>query len=364
MTTDHQYSLKDFIQQLSRWKKQILYTTLIVAVLSVVGSLLLPDYYTAETVFYSASQDMADPVPLGQYEKNIRIYGDDKDLDRLFSIAMSNEVIYFLIDSFDMYKRYDISREAPKARHKVKVKFDEHYKTIKTKHGAIQLSFEDTDPEIAAAVANAARTKIGETAQKIIKESQALMASKFEANILSKESILDSLSGKVLEYKKLSKIYDSRTQGEIYTTILAESAAELEENKARLAYYKGAQPYRTDSVMKYQAMVQGLTNKLNQISEQMKSYEEGISMIRKLETEEFRLYDQLSSDKERLKQLYATLHSPFTALHLVEIAEVPVKAARPKRAILILITISVAFVLCCLAVFIIENLREFVPAKS
>jgi tyrosine-protein kinase Etk/Wzc len=364
MTSDQQYSLKELLEQLSKWRKQIFYTTLIVAVLSVLGTLLLDDYYNAETVFYAASQDMADPVPLGLYEKNIRIYGDDKDLDRLFSIASSNEVLFFLIDSFDMYDRYDIKKEEAKSRYKVKTKFTDHYKTVKTKHGAIQLSFEDKDPGIAAGVANAARQKINETAQKIIKESQHMMASKFESNIASKESLLDSISAKVLQYKKSSRIYDSRTQGEIYTTILAGAASELEENKAKYNYYKGAQPYKQDSVMKYQAMVQGLTNKLNQITAEMNSFEEGISMIRKLETEEFRLYDQLSSDKERLKQLNATLYSPFTALHVVELAEVPVKASRPKRAILVMISVMVAFVLSCLGVFVIENLREFLPAKN
>ena len=41
----------------------------------------LGDVYKRQTIFYAASPDLADPIPIGQQDKNIRIYGDDTDLD-------------------------------------------------------------------------------------------------------------------------------------------------------------------------------------------------------------------------------------------------------------------------------------------
>ncbi|MBK9152001.1 MAG: hypothetical protein IPM26_13845 [Saprospiraceae bacterium] len=358
MTTENQYSLQDFVRQLIKWRKFIIYSVIGVFLISVIATLLMPDYYKAESIFYAASQDMADPVPLGLYEKPVRIYGDEKDLDRLFSISLSNEVVYFLIDSFDFYKIYRIDRDEDKARYKVKTKFLDHYKTLKTKYGALSLSFEDKDPETAAAVVNATRDKINETAQSIIKHSQALMISKYETNIAAKESLLDSISSKVLEYKNKNKIHDSRSQGEVFTHILATSLSDLEESKAKADYYRNAKPFKQDSLMKYEAKVRGYQNKVNQVKEELKLFEQGISVIRKLETEEFRQYDQLSADKERLKQLYASYNAPFTAIHVVEYAEVPMKPSRPKRTILVLIAVCSAFVFSSLGVFLMESFKS------
>jgi LPS O-antigen subunit length determinant protein (WzzB/FepE family) len=74
------------------------------------------------------------------------------------------------------------------------------------------------------------------------------------------------------------------------------------------------------------------------------------------------LQDQISLDKERLKQLTATYTVPFTALHLVEAADVPVQKIRPKRSIIVLICTLCGMMLCFLAVFVLENMM--VPARK
>ncbi|MBK9256189.1 MAG: hypothetical protein IPM42_11935 [Saprospiraceae bacterium] len=358
---NNEYSLTDFFVQLSKWKKQIIFAVLIVLIVSLIGSVLMPDYYKSETIFYAASQDMSDPVPYGYNEKSIRIYGDDKDLDRLFSIASSYELLFFLIDSFDLYKKYEIDRDDNKAKYKVKTKFEEHYKTIKTKHGAILLSVEDKDAKLAAAIADAAREKISDIAQKIIKESQSKVFQKFEAGIRLKEVLIDSLTKSLSKMRRDSRVYDTRTQGEIYTQILADAAADYEESKAKLEYFKNNTPSLRDSIIRYQSKEKGFSRRLAQITQEMNQYEAGISEVRKTEIELYRLHDQISVDKERLNQLEASIQKPFTALHVIEYPEVSVQHHRPKRMILVFISVMIGFVLACLAVFVIENIKTVHP---
>jgi len=352
-----EFSLLDIISTLKKWKKQILYGTAIITLVSIVVSLFMPNYYKAETIFYAASPDLAEPIPIGDQNKNIRIYGDNNDLDRLFTIALSYEVIDFLVDSFDLYNHYDIDVTNAKASFKVKQKFQKNYQTIKTKYGALQLMVEDKDPVFAAKIANAAREKIGQIAQEIVKESQRKLLNNYESNLEVKQNLSDSLSSILLKLKSENNILDSRSQGDIYTSIITRTTADLEEAKAKFLYYKNNK-LNKDSIDIYASRAMGYQSKLDKINEQMTVYAANVFPIRQIEQEQARIIDQISLDKERFKQLKASVNAPFTALHLVETAQIPVEKSRPKRSVWVILATILGFFMCCMAVFMIESYKD------
>jgi len=325
--------------------------------LSVVVSLLLPNYYKAETTFYAASPDLAKPIPIGGEEKDFRIYGDDRDLDRLFTIATSHDILFHIIDSFDLYTHYDIDRSDSKAKHKVHEALLENYQTIKTKYGALQLIVEDKDPKLAAAIANAAREKIEQMAQKIVKDSQAKLIENYNQNLVIKQIQSDSLSLKVRKIKESSGIFETWTQSGLYNVLLADAAINIEDAKGKIEFYKKYPTYR-DSMIKYMALEAGAINKKARANAELERYAPVLTILKQLDQEQSRLNDQISLDKERLKQLNATFSVPFTALHLVEKAEVPDQKSRPKRLIIILLTSLCGIMLSFLAVFVIDNIRN------
>ncbi len=358
---NNEYSLADFVNQLIKWKKPLLKTAGLILLLSIVGSLLLPNYYEAETTFYAASPDLAKPIPIGGDDKDIRIYGDDKDLDRLFSIATSHDILFFLIDSFDLYKHYDINRENPKAKFKVREELLDHYKTIKTKYAALQLIVEDKDPKTAADMANAAREKISQLAQSIVKESQGKLIENYNGNIIKKQLQSDSLAAIIKTIKDSSGIFETWTQSGIYTQLLAEATSDLEDAKGKIEFYKKYPSYR-DSLIKYMAVEMGAQKKMAKANTELNKYTPVLSRLKQLDQEQSRIHEQISLDKERLKQLNATYSTQFTALHLIESADVPVQKSKPKRSIIVLLTSLCGIMLSFLAVFVIENLRtgEFI----
>jgi hypothetical protein len=352
---NEQYSLYDFFQQLQRWKKELIRAFGLILIVSIGGSLLMPNYYRAETTFYAASPDLAKPIPIGSEEKEVRIYGDDKDLDRLFTIATSHEVLFHLIDSFDLYAHYDIDKGDAKAKFKVREELLENFQTIKTKYGALQLIAEDTDPVVAAAMANAARQKIEQLAQKIVKDSQKKLIDNYNNNLIVKQEQGDSLAVQLKRIKEGAGVFDSWGQSNLYTRILTESESELEDAKGKIVFYKRYPAYR-DSVIKYMAREVGSQSKKTKALSELAKYAPVLAELKQMEQELSRLQDQISLDKERLKQLSATFAVPFTALHLVEAADVPVQKIRPKRSIIVLLSTLCGMMLCFLAVFVMENM--------
>lgn len=353
---NNEYNLTDFLVQIVKWKKELIWSIVIIVSLSILGSLMLPNYYQAETIFYAASPDLAKPIPIGNEEKDVRIYGDDNDLDRLFTIATSHEVLFFLIDSFDLYKHYDIDKNDAKAKFDAQEEFLENYKTIKTKYGALQLIVEDTEPKMASDIANAAREKIQKIAQDIVKGSQLKLIENYNSNLIIKQVQSDSLAIKLRKIKEASGVFETWGQSSNYVKLLGEAESNLEDAKGKILFYKKYPAYK-DSLIKYMAMEVGATYKKNKAILELEKYAPVLSELKQLEQEQARLHDQISLDKERLKQLNATYSVPFTALHLVEKAEIPVQKSRPKRSILVLLSSLCGIMLCLLGVFVIENLR-------
>ena len=72
----------------------------------------------------------------------------------MLTVAQSNELYDFMIDSFDLYKRMK-SIPVEVRQGTSTYEFRQHYKIGKTKLEAIELSIEDTDPEISRSMANA-----------------------------------------------------------------------------------------------------------------------------------------------------------------------------------------------------------------
>lgn len=352
-----EYNLSEFVNQILRWKKELIIATTVIVVLSVISSLLLPNYYQADTTFYAASPDLAKPIPIGGDEKDVRIYGDDNDLDRLFTIASSHEVLFYLIDSFKLYDHFKIDPNNAKAKFKVREKLLSNYKTIKTKYGALLLIVEDKDPVMAAKLANAAREKIESIAQHVVKSSQKKLIENYDANILKKQIQSDSLANRLKKIKQTSGVFETWGQTTLYNKILTDAESDLEEARGKITFYKKYPAYR-DSVIRYMAEEMGALNKKNKAMTELEKYAPVLSELKQLEQEQARIHDQISLDKERLKQLNATYSVPFTALHLIEAADVPVQKSRPKRAIIVLIASLCGIMLSILAVFVIDNLKN------
>ncbi|MBT8218774.1 MAG: hypothetical protein KJP00_03065, partial [Bacteroidia bacterium] len=167
---ENREDLLGVLQVLYRWRKPILFTTMAAALLSIVIALILPKYYQSATTFYAASPDLNKPdIVFGDINTNFDYYGSDADIDRILTIAQSNELVDYMVDSFRLYEAYDIDPDNSKAPHYVELNFQKLYNVIRTPFDAILLEIEDKDPALSARMVEAARGKINEIATGLIR---------------------------------------------------------------------------------------------------------------------------------------------------------------------------------------------------
>jgi len=337
-------NLLDLVNAIYRWRKPIIISCILAAVISSLVSLALPNYFRSTTVFYAASPDLANPLPVGSTETKRNIYGSDTDLDRLFSIANSAELSDYLIEEFKLFEKYEIDPQSDKAQYAVRLMLAKAYNTEKNKYDALELSVEDKDPGMATAMAKAARERINELGQQVIKGSQAKLLTNYKSAIDSKEKVRKNTLDTLSFLRKKFKIYNARAQGESLGEQVSSVEGQYFAAQSKLDAFKKSTVYR-DSVDLVQAKVSGLKRQLDKLNEMGSNYTVGAGAIEKLEQEAKEFGEQLAMDKERYKQLKSAYESPFSALLLVQEAEIPVIKSRPVRSVIVMATTALTFFL-------------------
>ena len=352
-------NLLGVVKTLFKWKKEIFYLCLATGIGAIIITLLLPVYYESMTVFLVSSSDRAkreilfnDGTLEGEY------YGNENDIDRILTIAESNDLVDYLVDSFNLYQHYDINPERARARYNVRRHFAKLYNVTKTKRDAIELTIEDTDKELAAKIANAARRKIDQIAQSLIKESQLEELKIYEADIKTKELQLKILSDSLVQLRSKYGVYNSNVQTETLTAQYSQAESKLVRSEARLEALKVTSNIHPDTIKYLSAAVSGMKLEVTKLGEKVKLFNEGMAIVNIYEEQYRAANETLGTVKELTKELKATYDSNIPAVLLVEEANIPVIKSRPKRSIIVIAAVFAAFLFGIIGVLLLDIYRS------
>lgn len=356
---DKKDNLLSVIATLFKWKKTILYTCGIAAIGSIVISLLLTTYYQSTTVFFAASPDLAKPEHIaGTSAKDMDYYGNENDIDRILTLAESNEVIDHLIQKFNLYKHYDIDSTTVKAADKIRKAFLKLYNVTKTKRDAIELSIEDEDPVLAAQIANEARHKIDQIGRNLIKQSLAKLINTTKNSMLQKEVSLTELGNTLRKARSTYHIVSSFAASEALATLSISSQSRLTQTASRLNFLRENPRVPKDTIIMLEAKVKGMQVSIDSLNKRMERFTEGMSVVDVLAEQHHEANEQLGKDKERFKQLEAAYNSDVSAIILVEEGKVPVVKSRPARSLIVIAAVFIAFILSIIAVLLLDTYKE------
>lgn len=360
-------NLIDVLGLLYEKRKNLVTIAVVVGLVSTIVALLLPNYYRATTTFYAASPDLAKPERIFGYSSyDMNYYGSGLDIDRLMTIGFSNELAEHLIDTFDLYRHYDIDSTGEKAQFKIKEELSSLYELIKTKYDAIELSVEDKDRELAASMANAARSKMNDLAQRVVKNSQQQVISAYETSIAEKENILKTVSDSLRKVRSTYGIFNTESQAEVLAGIISSTESKLIRKSESLRILKATAGVPRDTIRLLNAQVKGLEKEFKSMTEEgsgarfnLANFNMGKELVDYLNQIYRQTYNQLSYDKIRLDQIMTAYESDITTIHLVEPAAIPVVKSRPKRSILVLGSVFVALVLASLYYLAVASFKDF-----
>ncbi len=342
-----------------RWRKPIIAVGLIAAVGSIVISLMLPVYYEASTLFLAASPDQSKPEVLysqGNLEPDY--YGDDTDIDRLLTLARSRVLVDFLVERFDLMAHYDIDPGHRRAAYRVREALLDLYEVTKTERDAIEIRVQDRDPQQAADMANAARDKLDELAQGLIRSRQDRVLLAYRENVRQAEAQLGRLADSLTSLRSRYGIYNVEAQSESLTEQLTRAEGRLASQQARLSVLRGRSGVSPDTLTRLESEVSGQRQLMGSLNRKIDLFNAGIASFTALSDQFEELSVALGEDQERLQQLQSTYSASFPAIILVEPASVPDIKAWPRRSLIVLGATFLALLFSLAAALLIDGYRE------
>jgi tyrosine-protein kinase Etk/Wzc len=349
-------------------RRFILRVTLAAFLLSIVGSLLMKNYFQGKTIFYAASQDLFKPEKVfGGGQSEMYYYGSGEDIDRILTVGNSNEVIDFLIDSFDLWTVYKVKQGKPLAHYNLRNMVRENYNILLTKQDALELTVEDRDPARAAAMANAARQEIDHRVRSVIKNSQIAVVNSFQKSIEGKEVVMKQTLDTLIAFRQRSGIYDPAGQNEILAARVTEATSTIERDKASLEAFKGMKlsPKLRDTLDIIQAKITGAERELAALTGtegtsnySLSNFNRNKSTVELLESRYSLAFVQIGYDLEKLKIYKSAIEIEVPSLHVIEAAEVPLRKYRPKRSVIVIACTMAAFLFSVVAVLVMESYRK------
>lgn len=353
--------LLDVIQTVWQWRRAILLTTAAGFIGSILVSLAMPEYFKAETSFLAISPDQAAPESIfGTPGTKPFLYGNMNDIDRMLAIGESNELVEFLIDSFDLYTHYDIDPSKTQSSVTVSKEFFGLYEISKTPRDIITIEVEDQDPTFAATLANAARDRIDFLSRKIIRDAQGKSVSTLSGEVAGKQQLLNAYGDSIRMLQERYQLYDIATQQEVLSSEQSNLEKKLAETNAKLRAYqnktgRGVQ----DSIFKLEMTLAGILDSRTVLDSQLIRLNEGMGPIMNFMDNRGSLIRSLNDDSERLKQYEAAMRTTPPSIALLEAARVPVVKARPKRMFIVLGITVLAFIFGVFGALLIENARRY-----
>lgn len=357
-------NLEDILSSLYNKRKKILKITIISTVIIAVFSLFLKNYYESKTVFFALSPDVTKPEYIfGQSTGSMNYYGSKDDINRIFSLATDAELFLFMIDSFDLYERYDINKDSKAARTKVIQKFKKHYKVHKTEYGGIEIAVEDQDPIVASAMANAARNFIDKKSTSLMKNIQQTTYNVLKDNVNEKTYMVQSISDSLRVLKDKYGIYNPSAQSESLSTLIAETQAMLTREKGRLEILESNPSIKKDSITYIVAKVRGLENELNSLVGRdtsafinLEKFSRGFGPYEILNDQLSKSTEELSYLLQKVQRVESTMKSNFSSILIFEEATIPEIKKRPRRSMLVLgsglfVFFMLSFYFVCIDIF-------------
>jgi uncharacterized protein involved in exopolysaccharide biosynthesis len=219
---------------------------------------------------------------------------------------------------------------------------------------------------MAAEMANAARGKINELGQRLIKGSQYQLLAAFENNINRKKTELDMLSDSLRRTQAFFGIYDPTAQGEQLSEQLSTAESEIARGRARLDVLEKNPAIPRDTIAYIRANLIAYESQRRQLMSTepdgsnitIKRFNEGLPRISVLQDLHFQSRKQLGYDLERYNQIKAAYDTDIPALLVVEAADPPLEKSRPKRSILVIAAVAAAFFFTLLAALIADAYRD------
>ncbi len=318
------------------WKKKIpiIIVTVAGAIISIIVSLMMTDYFKAETVlfpttFISPSTGMLH-INTNQ-ETDPMIIGDEDDLERMIQLLKSDFITEKIIQKYDLINHYGISPNDPYLKTKVTKAYKGNVSFSKTPYQGVVISVVDTDPVTASKISNDISvlfdSLVNDMQRQRLREAYDVTLKAYNSELDFVNKLEDSLDiyrkHGILEYNIETERYSEAYGKAIGNNTLTRTGQLFFTEKFAL-------------LKKYGKQAQSLSYYVKELKENLTQ-----------------LHLNLVQTEQNLKQ-------PMTHKYVISYAQPSDKKAFPKRMFIVIFSTFGAFMFAVAFILFLDFIKEFI----
>lgn len=307
------------------WKSRkiiIILTSIGFVVSTIIAFLMTPIYRSTAIVFPAATSTVSFSEQRNAKASSMD-FGEEEQAEQLIQILQSSKVRDRVVQQFDLMKHYDIDANDPNKHYKLVKYYSNNILFVRTRFGSIQIDVLDTDPKLAAEMAN----KIVDLIDTV--KNEMVMERTVPAFLINKRKKEQMEQERDVILRKLDSLAD-------VGVVPLEGRANLFQAyvDAKGAEDKAIYKERIGINLKLGAMFDALERDRNEKIMKLAEFEQS--------------YEQAESDA----------NTQFTHKFIVERAVVADKKDKPKRMIIVLMATIGTFIFSVFLILLQDRYRE------
>ena len=326
------------VQLIYKWRLPLVIITAIAIVAAIIFSspfFIKPKYKSSVIMFPVATGSISKVLisPASGIKEDILGIGEEEQAEQMLQLLNSNLIMDRIIEKYNLIEHYRIDPNSKYLYTRLHKEYENNVKFRRTEYMAVKVTVLDTDPQMAADIANDIAALV-DSVKNHIQRERAYMAYQIverEYNSLKAEvdEIVDSL-------RSLGKrgIHDYERQSEVLNQQLAITISQNNQQAIRILQQK------LDTIGKYGGTYMSLKNALEFKTEQLTL----------LKTK----YQEAKVDAEQFLPQKFVVNNAYKAE----------RKSYPIRWIILVVTAFIVFFTAVLAIIIIENYTKLQLKKN
>ncbi len=339
--------LLDVLAVVRRHRRLISRATVAALLVSALVALRLPNLYPATTTFYASDLQTSDPDQLASGERKVTLTPLPEDLDRAVNIGQSQPVLDYLIDRFHLASHYQYDSSAtPEARQEVRLRLLERLDLAVTDRDVVELTVLDTDPVLAARLANALVARIDTVNVALTRPNRQRVVSVFSDKYLALSRSYGLLSDSLLAARRRYGISGLDREGRYLAKLLIEKQAELVAARLRNA------PNASSLAAEVQALSQLPAPGAAILTRE--GWLQGSSLVQRLQVEQQALATELGTARAAVEVAKANLTQRLSTIYVLQPATPGARKVKPIRWLIVAASTLGVFLLTTLAALLLD----------
>ncbi|MFA4815573.1 MAG: hypothetical protein WC653_05825, partial [Candidatus Gracilibacteria bacterium] len=319
----------NLLHLLYKWRLPLAIITIIAIVAAIVFSspFFIKPKYKSSVIMFPVATNSISKVLISQnsgIKEDILGIGEDEQAEQMLQMLNSNLIRDRIVEKYDLMGHYDISPDSKYKYTRLHREYENNVKFRRTEYMAVKITVFDTDPQMAADMANDIAALLDST-RNIMQKERAVKAFQIvDEQYRSLENEVNSIV-ESLRYLGSKGVNDYERQSEVLNQQFAIALSQNNQHAVRVLQQK------LDTIGKYGGIFLSLKNELEFKTEQLTL----------LKTK----YQEAKVDAEQFLPQKFIVNSAYKA----EIKSYPI------RWIILVVTAFIVFFAAVLTIIIVEN---------